>query len=397
MATDPRKALERLRRGTVQVLSEAELLKKLGRGSPLRVKLGVDPTSPDLHLGHTVVLSKLRAFQDLGHTAVLIIGDFTARVGDPSGRDATRPTLTADSIAANAKTYTDQAFKVIDRARTEVRFNSEWLEPFVREALLSTLSRHTVGQLLEREDFRQRMAAGNPITLLEMLYPLLQGHDSVAVKADVELGGNDQLFNLVMGRQMQKDAGLEPQVAMTLPLLNGLDGRKKMSKSYGNSVGLNEPPREVFGKLMKVSDELMGSYFELLTTRDMGEVRRLHPMEAKKALASELTERFHGPAAASAEREFFESAFSRREVPEDVPRAPVSADARAASWSAFLASIGAAKSRKEAQRLLEQGAVSAEGVKLKDEPLRAFFSGRPDGPVHLKVGKHRFFRLVREA
>ncbi|MEK7744149.1 MAG: tyrosine--tRNA ligase, partial [Elusimicrobiota bacterium] len=238
---------------------------------------------------------------------------------DPSGRDATRPTLTADAIAANAQTYTDQAFKVIDRARTEVRFNSEWLEPFVREALLATLSRHTVGQLLEREDFRQRMAAGTPITLLEMLYPLLQGHDSVAVKADVELGGNDQLFNLVMGRQMQKDAGLEPQVAMTLPLLNGLDGRKKMSKSYGNSVGLNEPPREVFGKLMKVSDELMGSYFELLTVRDLDEVRRLHPMEAKKALASELTARFHGPAAAQAEREFFESAFSRREVPEDVP------------------------------------------------------------------------------
>lgn len=397
MATDPRKALEHLRRGTVQVLSEGELLKKLGRGSPLRVKLGVDPTSPDLHLGHTVVLSKLRAFQDLGHTAVLIIGDFTARVGDPSGRDATRPTLTADDISANAKTYTDQAFKVIDRARTEVRFNSEWLEPFVREALLATLARHTVGQLLEREDFRQRMAAGNPITLLEMLYPLLQGHDSVAVKADVELGGNDQLFNLVMGRQMQKDAGQEPQVAMTLPLLNGLDGRKKMSKSYGNSVGLNEPPREVFGKLMKVSDELMGSYFELLTTRDLGEVARLHPMEAKKALAEELTARFHGPAAAKAEREFFESAFSRREVPEDVPRAAITEGSLGASWSVFLTSIGAAKSRKEAQRLLEQGAVSAEGLKLKDEPLDAFFSGRPAGQaVHLKVGKHRFFRLVRE-
>lgn len=398
MGTEPRKALESLRRGTVQVLSEVELLKKLSRPAPLRVKLGVDPTSPDLHLGHTVVLSKLRAFQDLGHTAVLILGDFTARVGDPSGRDATRPTLTPQAIAANAKTYTDQAFKVIDRARTEVRFNSEWLEPFVREALLAALSRHTVGRLLEREDFRQRMSSGSPITLLEMLYPLLQGHDSVAVKADVELGGNDQLFNLVMGRQMQKDAGQEPQVAMTLPLLNGLDGRRKMSKSYGNSVGLNEPAREVFGKLMKVSDELMGSYFELLTTRDLAEVGALHPMEAKKSLAEELTARFHGAPAAKAERDFFESAFSRRESPGDVPEARVPKEALATPWSAFLVSISAVKSRKEAQRLLEQGAVSAEGLKLKDEPLSVFFSGRESGRgLSLKVGKHRFFRLVRES
>ncbi|HVE13375.1 MAG TPA: tyrosine--tRNA ligase [Elusimicrobiota bacterium] len=393
--TDPKKALETLKRAVVELVSPEELLKKLSSGKALRVKLGVDPTSPDLHLGHTVVLQKLRAFQDLGHTAVLILGDFTARVGDPSGRDATRPTLTAEAVKANAQTYKDQAFKVLDPARTELRWNSEWLEPFVQgDGLLRAMQKATVQQLLAREDFKKRMVEGSPISLLEMLYPLLQGYDSVAVKADVELGGNDQIFNLLMGRELQKDAGQEPQVALTVPLLVGLDGQKKMSKSYGNAVGVNEPAREIFGKVMRVSDELMLSYYELLTSRDMAAVKALHPMEAKKSLAEELTARFCGAEAGKAEREFFEKTFSRRETPVDAAEVLLGKDARATFWSAYLASVGAAPSRKEAQRLLAQGAVSVNGEKVVDEIIEKFLA-RAGGAAafDLKVGKHKFFRV----
>ncbi|TBR23455.1 tyrosine--tRNA ligase, partial [bacterium] len=314
MAIDPV-----LTRGCVELVSAGELEKKLARGKPLRVKLGVDPTSPDLHFGHTVVLQKLRHFQDLGHTAVLIIGDFTARIGDPSGRDSTRPTLTKADIEANAATYKAQAFKVLREDRVELRYNSEWLEPLMRDSLLSLLTRHTVQQVLAREDFSKRMASGSPISMLEVMYPLMQGYDSVAVKADVELGGNDQLFNLLMGRKMQVDDGQEPQVAMTMPLLVGLDGEKKMSKSYGNSVGLNDPARDMFGKVMRITDEAMLAYYELLTTADLEAVKALHPMEAKKALAAELTSRYHGPDSGPAERKFFEDTFSKRETPTDIP------------------------------------------------------------------------------
>ncbi len=382
------KALETLRRGCVELVSAAELERKLSLGRPLRVKLGVDPTSPDLHLGHTVVLNRLRAFQELGHTAVLIIGDFTARIGDPSGRDATRPTLSESEIQANARTYQEQAFKVLLKERTELRFNSEWLEPFMRKGLLETLKRVTVGQLLQREDFAARQKAQSPITLLEILYPVFQGYDSVAVKADVELGGNDQVFNLLMGREMLKDAGLQPQVAMTVPLLVGLDGVKKMSKSYGNAIALNDPPREMFGKLMKISDEQMLAYYELLTQHDLAGIRSRHPMEAKKALAQEITGRFHGDAAARQEREFFEKTFSQKEIPENIEIKTV--ESSIASWSQLLAGIGAVPSRKQAQRLISQGALKVDGA-VETVDGRPAIAGKPELTVQL--GKHRFYKI----
>ena len=382
--------LKRLTRGAVEVVSREELERKLSLRRPLRVKLGVDPTSPDLHLGHTLALGRLRAFQDLGHTAVLLIGDYTARIGDPSGRDSTRPSLAPEQIRANAATYQEQAFKVLDPARTEVRCNSEWLEPFMRERLLDALKRFTVQQLMQREDFAARAKAGSPITLLEILYPILQGYDSVAIQADVELGGNDQLFNLLMGRQMQKDAGQEPQVALTHPLLIGVDGEKKMSKSYGNAIGVSESARDIFGKLMGVSDELMLSYYELLTDEDLDEAKRLHPMEAKKRLAGLITARYHGEAAAKAEREFFDKTFSQRELPTDLETVEV--EASIGTWSRLLVQLGATPSRKEAQRLISQKAVKKDGAVVEaDVAVGAAPAGA--GAFTVQVGKHRFFRV----
>lgn len=374
-----------LKRGCVSLVSEAELAKKLSSGRVLRVKLGLDPTSVDLHLGHSVVLTRLRRFQDLGHTAVLIVGDFTAMVGDPSGRDATRPTLTRDEVAANARTYQDQAFKILDPKKTEVRFNSEWLTPFMRDSLLDTLKRHTVQQLLAREDFKKRVAENSPLTLLEMLYPLLQGFDSVAVRADVELGGNDQLTNLLMGRKMQADAGQEAQVAMTEQLLVGLDGVKKMSKSYGNSIGVNDAPNEMFGKVMKISDELMLSYYELLTDESLDAVKAEHPMKAKKALARTLVARFHGAAEGDSALAYFESTFSKKELPSDlsVVKAP-----SGKTLSEIIALAGGAKSRSEARRLISQGGVQIDGVKRTDDaPVSA------PAAFTLKMGKHQFVKI----
>ena len=384
----------RVTRGAVEVVSRPELERKLKLGRPLRVKLGVDPTSPDLHLGHTLAFNRLRAFQDLGHVAVLIIGDFTARVGDPSGRDSTRPTLDKAATLANAKTYQEQAFKVLDAKKTELRYNSEWLEPFMREKLMDTLKRCTLQQLMQREDFAARAKAGSPITLLEMMYPLLQGYDSVAVKADVELGGNDQLFNLLMGRELQKDAGQEPQVAITSPLLVGLDGTKKMSKSYGNSIGLNEPAREMFGKVMRVSDELMWMYYELLTDLDAAPLRSGHPMDAKKRLAELITARYHGEAAGQGERAFFDKTFSQKELPTDL--APVEVEPGTQTWSQLLVRLGAAPSRKEAQRLIAQRAVKVDGNVVEADVAVA---GRPTpSPFTVQVGKHRFLRVkLRES
>ena len=309
-----------LTRGCVDVVSKADLAKKLESGKTLKVKLGCDPTSPDLHLGHSVALSLMRRFQDLGHKGILVIGDFTASVGDPSGRDSTRPVLPREQILANAKTYTEQAFKVLDPAKTEVRFNGEWLNPFISgKELLQTLQKVTVAQVLERDDFKKRMAAGNPISLLEVLYSLFQGQDSVALNADVELGGTDQIFNLLVGRQLQKNHGQEPQVAITVPLLVGLDGVKKMSKSYGNYVGLTDAPNDMFGKLMSIPDELMPMYYELLTSENMDDIKAMHPMAAKKKLAGLLVTRFHGEAAAKAALENFEKVFSKKELPTDMP------------------------------------------------------------------------------
>ena len=377
--------LSRLKRGALSLVSDVELTKKLSSGRVLRVKLGVDPTSSDLHLGHSVVLTKLRQFQDMGHTAVLIIGDFTAMVGDPSGRDSTRPTLTAAEVKANAQTYQEQAFKILDKSKTELRFNSEWLAPFMRDSLLGTLKRHTVQQVLAREDFKKRIAENSPISLLEVLYPLMQGYDSVAVKADVELGGNDQLTNLLMGRKMQVDAGQEPQVALTVPLLVGLDGEKKMSKSYGNSIGLNDAPNDMFGKTMRVSDELMAQYYELLTDADLAAVKAEHPMKAKKALARTLVAKYHGAAAAEAAFAYFENTFSKKEQPVFV--AGDETHVAQTVLSKIIAEV-TGSSGSEARRLVEQGGVQIDGVKVTE-----------DGPVKdkqaftLKVGKHKFFKI----
>jgi tyrosyl-tRNA synthetase len=377
--------LARLKRGALSLVSDEELSKKLASGRVLRVKLGVDPTSSDLHLGHSVVLTKLRQFQDLGHTAVLIIGDFTAMVGDPSGRDSTRPTLTAAEVKANAQTYQEQAFKILDKSKTELRFNSEWLTPFMRDSLLDTLKRHTVQQVLAREDFKKRLADNSPISLLEVMYPLMQGYDSVAVKADVELGGNDQLTNLLMGRKMQQDAGQEAQVALTVPLLVGLDGEKKMSKSYNNSIGLNDPANDMFGKTMRINDELMLDYYTLLTDEDLNAVKAQHPMTAKKALARILVSKYHGAPQGDAALAYFESTFSKKEQP-----AIAEGDEKQVSQTVLSKIIAevAGMSGSEARRLVEQGGVQVDGVKIT-----------VDGPVKdkttftLKVGKHKFFKI----
>ena len=377
-----------LTRGCVDVVSKADLAKKLESGKTLKVKLGCDPTSADLHLGHSVALSLLRRFQDLGHKAVLVIGDFTAAVGDPSGRDSTRPVLPREKILENAKTYTEQAFKVLDPSKTEIRFNSEWLDPFVTgKDLLQTLQKVTVAQVLERDDFKKRMASGNPISLLEVLYSLFQGQDSVALQADVELGGTDQIFNLLVGRQLQKNHGQEPQVAITVPLLVGLDGVKKMSKSYGNYVGLNDEPNDMFGKLMSIPDELMPMYYELLTSENMDEIKAMHPMSAKKKLAGIMVTRFHGEEAAKAALENFEKVFSKKELPTDMPEFKAE---DGALLSAIIFAAGAAQSKNKARGLIEQGAVRLKGEKVSQ-----------DGPLHfetgdvLQVGKRHFFKLVK--
>lgn len=374
-----------LKRGCVSLVSEEELAKKLSSGRKLRVKLGVDPTSADLHLGHSVALNKLRQFQDLGHQAVLIIGDFTALVGDPSGRDSTRPALTADAIAENARTYQQQAFKVLDKDKTELRFNSEWLKPFMEQKLLGVLARVTVQQVLAREDFKNRMKANSPLTMLETFYPLLQGYDSVAVRADVELGGNDQLTNLLMGRTLQQHEGQEAQVAMTTPLLVGLDGVKKMSKSYGNYIAFNDAPNDLFGKVMKLSDELMFSYYELLTSEDLAAVKAMHPMDAKKELARKLTARFHGDDAGAQARKFFEDTFSKKELPKDVPAMDVPGGL---TLSEVVLRCGALKSRNEARRLIQQGGVRIDGQKASgDGPIAA------PAAFLLQIGKHQFVKV----
>ena len=383
-----KEALKLLKRGTIDLVSEAELEKKLTSGKKLIVKLGCDPTSSDLHFGHSVVLNKLRTFQDLGHTAVLVIGDFTAGVGDPSGRDSTRPMLSREQILKNAKTYTDQAFKVLDPEKTIVRFNSEWLDPFITtKEILGTLSKVTMAQVLERDDFKKRMKAGNPISVLEVMYSLFQGQDSVALKADVELGGTDQIFNLLVGRQLQKNNGQEPQVVMTMPLLVGTDGVKKMSKSYGNYIGLNDTPEDMFGKIMSVSDELMMQYYELLTIENLDEVKQKHPMQAKKDLAKILVTRFHGEEGAKTGLEHFEKVFSKKENPDDMPEFK---NAEGKLISAVLIEAGIAKSKNEARRLIDQGAVKINGEKAaRDEAVVL------DKDCVLQAGKRHFIKLVK--
>lgn len=385
-----REQLELLTRGTAQVISEKELLAKLERGKPLRAKLGVDPTSPDLHLGHSVALEKLRQFQELGHHAVLIIGDFTAMIGDPSGRSKTRPQLSRDEVLANARTYTDQAFKILDRDKTEIVFNGEWFNRMTFAEVIQLNGRVTLQQMLQREDFKNRIANDQEVRLHEIQYPIVQGWDSVMVKADVELGGTDQLFNILVGRDLQKAEGMEPQVVMCVPILEGLDGVQKMSKSLNNYVGVSEAPGEMFGKLMSISDELMSRYYLLLLGENLDP--DAHPMESKKTLAEKVTARYHSPAVGREARENWEALFSRRDADAvDLPEFAVT-DRRdvAGVVQAAFESLGEPKSGGDARRLIQQGSIQLDGEKLTDPKAEPAWS---TGQV-LKLNKKRSVRLV---
>jgi tyrosyl-tRNA synthetase len=394
---DPKEQLEIIKRRTVEIIPEEELLRKLERscraGEPLRVKLGIDPTAPDIHLGFSIVLWKLRDFQDLGHLAVLIVGDFTARIGDPSGRKTTRPMLSPEEIERNMKTYTEQAFKILDPERTEIRRNSEWLASMTFQDVLELTSKYTVARMLERDDFEQRFREGAAITIREFLYPLAQAYDSVAVRADVELGGTDQRFNLLVGREIQERYGQEPQVVVITPLIEGTDGVRKMSKSYRNYIGITEPPGEMFGKLMSIPDVLIEKYVTLLTDLDWEMLSNEHPMEQKKRLAFEVVKRYHGEEAARGAEEEFERVFSKRERPQDVPRVKIPKERLRSDGTISIVDLlegsGLVSSRSEARRLIQQGAVELDGsvidsidaeVKLKDGML-------------LRVGKRRFAEL----
>jgi tyrosyl-tRNA synthetase len=385
-AGDP-ELLERLLAGSVDALPEGRLADQLAGEAPLRVKLGVDPTSPDIHLGHCVVLSKLRAFQDAGHTVVLIIGDLTARVGDPSGRDATRPVLSADQIEANALTYQEQAFAILDPARTEVRHNSEWLR-MESEQLFDLVRRFTVARLLEREDFSRRIERAQPISTLELLYPVMQGYDSVAIESDVELGGTDQRFNLLFGRDVQVAYGQQPQSILTMPILPGTDGRLKMSKSYDNWIGITEAPEEIFGKLMSIPDEVMGEYYLLLLGERLDDAR--HPGEAKRALARRLADRFHGEGAGSEAERRFDQVHVRGEAPDEVPVAQVSVAGAPVHLPALISSEFDL-STSEARRLIKQGGVRLDGEVVDPDTLD-IAGDQLVGRV-LAVGKRRHRRL----
>lgn len=376
-----------LARNAIDCLPEGALARKLADGRALRVKLGVDPTAPDIHLGHTVVLQKLREFQDLGHTVVLIIGDYTARVGDPSGRSALRPVLDPAEIDANARTYQDQAMKVLDPERLEVRFNGEWLDMSM-EQLFGLTRTTTVGQLLERDDFAKRYTAHEPISVLELLYPLMQGYDSVAIQADVELGGSDQTFNLLLGRNIQRFYGQPEQAILTMPLLTGIDGREKMSKSYGNQIGVADPPEEMYGRTLSIPDESLSSWYALLLGRspDPG----LPPRDAKRALARALVERFHGPAAARAAEEHFDRVIVRGQAPEEMETVDWRADGATVHLPALLAQAFGV-STSEARRSLAQGAVRLDGERVDGGALD-LPTAQLDGRV-VQLGKRRFARV----
>ena len=376
MSLTPEQQLTRLTAGAAKVLSEKELLEKLNLGRPLRIKLGVDPTAPDIHFGHTVVIEKLRQFQQLGHQAVLLIGDFTATIGDPSGRSITRPPLSREEVLENAATYTEQAFKILDRSKTEIVYNGDWFRKMSYEEILKLNARVTLQQMLQREDFRNRLDSGQEVRLHELQYPVMQGWDSVEIRADVELGGTDQLFNILVGRDMQKAEGQPQQVVMVMPLLEGLDGVKKMSKSYGNYIGVSEPPQEMFGKIMSVSDELKDRYYLLL----LGEKRdpSSHPMDSKKALAEQLTARYHGTEAGTAAREDWDTRFSKKdltaaELPE-INLADLPAETTVLSLTAFAFenAFGIKKSNGELRKqFIQSGSVQLNGEKLTDPAATA--------------------------
>ena len=392
--------LARIRRGAAEIIVDAELRAKLERSrrtaEPLKVKLGLDPTAPDLHLGHTVVLQKLRDFQDLGHQIIIIIGDFTGMIGDPTGRSETRRPLTWDEIRSNAETYRAQLGKVLDMGRTLVRFNSEWLGPLTFEHVIRETAHLTVARILQREDFATRHAAGRPISLHEFLYPLAQGFDSVALGADVELGGTDQTFNLLVGRDLQRAHGQEAQVALTVPILEGLDGVQKMSKSLGNYVGITEPPADMYGKLMSVSDAMMFRYFELVTRVPEDEIARLrglHPMEAKKRLARTVTAMYHGEDGAAAAEAAFARVVQAREVPDNIDLVRLSTASGSEPMWRVVVLAGMAPSNSEARRLIQQGAVEVDGSRVSDPVHKVEASGESR---LLQVGKRKFKRFVLE-
>jgi tyrosyl-tRNA synthetase len=394
----PEKQLEVIKRGVVEVILEKDLLLKLEKSyrekRPLRIKAGFDPTAPDIHLGHTVLLEKMRQFQELGHEVIFLIGDFTGMIGDPSGKSETRKPLTKEEVLENAKTYKEQISRILDPEKTVIDFNSRWMSSMTVEEMIKLTSHYTVARMLEREDFKQRFAGQGPISIHEFIYPLVQGYDSVMLKADVELGGTDQRFNLLVGRELQKEYGQEPQCLVIMPLLEGTDGVKKMSKSLGNYIGINEPPKEMFGKLMSISDDLMIRYYELLSHISVEEFTALkkglaeggvHPKKAKEDLASEMVERYWGKDAAIKAREEFGHIFRDREIPEDIPEISVAS----AGWlPQIMKDAGFAKSTSEAIRLMKQG-----GVKIGESPLTDPEARLDQGEHILKIGKRKFLKL----
>ena len=398
VTTSVQEAFERSKRRSSELIPDQEWLAKLARseatGVPLRIKLGLDPTAPDIHLGHTVVLNKLRELQDLGHTVIFLIGDFTSMIGDPSGRNTTRPPLTREQIEENASTYYAQASLVLDPARTEIRYNSEWSDPLGARGMIQLAARYTVARMMERDDFSNRFKAGTPISVHEFLYPLMQGYDSVALRSDLELGGTDQKFNLLVGRTLQAEYGQEPQCIMTMPLLEGLDGVEKMSKSKGNYIAISDPPNDMFAKLMSISDELMWKYFDLLSTRSEADIAALrartaagaNPRDAKVALASEITARFHGAARAEAGAADF-ALRARGGIPDDIPE--VTFDGAPLGIGAVLKQARLAPSTSEAMRLLEGGGVRIDGAVVSDRALKV-----PAGTFVVQVGKRKFARVT---
>jgi tyrosyl-tRNA synthetase len=396
-----------IRRGAVEVLVESELEEKLASslktGTPLKIKAGFDPTAPDLHVGHTVLIQKLKQFQDLGHDVYFLIGDFTGMIGDPTGKSETRKALTREDVLRNAETYKAQVFKILDPARTRVVFNSEWLMKLTASDMIGLAAKSTVARMLERDDFGKRYANQLPISIHEFLYPLIQGYDSVALRADVELGGTDQKFNLLMGRELQKQSGQSPQTVLTMPLLEGLDGVNKMSKSLGNYIGITEPAKEIYGKVMSISDELMLRYYELLSDVDLATLQRVrdgvagqpgghHPMESKKTLARELVARFYGQAEAQRAEEEFIHQFKQKEVPDDIQTVRI-VTAEPVWICRLLAEAGLVASNGEARRLIQQGGVKLNGEKIADPDQEV----QPSGELVLQAGKRRFARIVFSA
>ncbi len=399
MQGDVKKSLELIKRGVVDLIEEEELAEKLDRaykmGKPLKIKAGFDPTAPDLHLGHTVLLRKLRQFQELGHEVYFLIGDFTAMIGDPTGRSETRPALTKEQVLENAKTYKEQVFKILDPEKTKIVFNSKWFNEMGAEDIIRLCAKYTVARMLERDDFKKRFESGISISIHELIYPLFQAYDSVALEADVELGGTDQLFNLLIGRHIQREYGQEPQVILTLPILEGLDGVQKMSKSLGNYVGIMEPPFEMYGKIMSIPDELMWKYYILLTDIPEEEIEkmkeeveegRFHPKEAKKRLAKYIVTQYHSEEAAKKAEEEFERVFSKRQAPSEAPEVEVKAGEL--RLPVFLQEVGMVKSRSEARRLISQKAIDLDGTPVKEEVIQV-----TPGEHILKIGKKRFLKL----